>query len=98
MEERSNAPILVGALVVALLVALWYFLSGPTEARVSGKVTLDGAPLAQAQVVFLPQGEKTIGPVLAPTDAQGKYTLIGPGGGGLPLGTYKVEVNKFALK
>lgn len=48
-------------------------------APVSGKVTLDGQPLANVTVVFQPSGAKagaTPGPgSTATTDAQGQYTL-----------------------
>lgn len=48
-------------------------------APVSGKITLDGQPLANVNVVFQPSGTKssaTPGPgSAATTDAQGQYTL-----------------------
>lgn len=53
---------------------------GPYKvAPVSGKVTLDGQPLANVNVVFQPTGTKSgtaPGPgSMATTDAQGQYTL-----------------------
>ena len=54
--------------------------SGFDIAPVSGKVTLDGQPLADAVVTFLPQATGTgrdAGPTSwARTDAQGMYTLV----------------------
>ncbi|MCA9047644.1 MAG: carboxypeptidase regulatory-like domain-containing protein [Planctomycetaceae bacterium] len=46
--------------------------SGPEIASVEGTVTLDGQPLANASVVFVPEGGRPAG---ASTDAQGKYVL-----------------------
>lgn len=57
--------------------------SGPEIASVEGTVTLDGQPLANASVVFVPEGGRPAG---ASTDAQGKYVLNFSGGrkGALP--------------
>jgi hypothetical protein len=50
---------------------------GVTYAPVSGRVTLDDAPLANANVVFEPvSSEKNPGPAsIGTTDAQGNYSL-----------------------
>lgn len=45
---------------------------GPTVAEVSGMVTLDGAPLTNAAVVFQPEFGR---PAFATTDDQGRYAL-----------------------
>lgn len=44
----------------------------PELAAVQGTVTMDGAPLANVQVVFSPEGRR---PSTGVTDAAGKYTL-----------------------
>lgn len=46
--------------------------SGPEISHVSGKVTMDGKPLANATVVFIPENGRPAG---ATTDAEGKYVL-----------------------
>ncbi|MFL5340259.1 MAG: carboxypeptidase-like regulatory domain-containing protein [Gemmataceae bacterium] len=63
---------------------------------VSGAVTLDGVPLANAVVAFAPAGAtKGVGAV-GRTDAGGKYTLATPHGSpGVVPGEYKVTVSKF---
>ncbi|MBR0226449.1 MAG: hypothetical protein IJL92_10365 [Thermoguttaceae bacterium] len=61
-----------------------------TEA-VSGKVTLDGAPLAQCYVYFVPDGEGDSG--VAITNDAGEYklqTLKGAADAGTTPGNYKV--------
>ena len=71
--------------------------SGRT-APVSGRITLNGKPLAKASVTFAPipaQGEQEPGPSSAAiTDADGRYTLklIGQSGRGAVIGKHKVMV------
>lgn len=62
---------------------------GPANSRVdvSGTVTMDGAPLADAEVKFL--GEKVNG--FGKTNAEGKFQLVQ----GVDPGTYKVIVSKL---
>jgi hypothetical protein len=62
---------------------------------VEGTVTLDGAPVDGATIVFMPeggQGQQGVGI----TDAAGKFQLNNSSSkdGGLPAGTYKVLVTK----
>ena len=65
--------------------------SGPEMAPVSGVVTLDGAPVANASVMFMPEGGGR--PATGLTDAQGKFALetMEPGDGAL-VGKHKVTV------
>lgn len=46
--------------------------SGPPIASVTGRVTMDGKPLANAAVVFIPENGRPAG---ATTDADGNYEL-----------------------
>ena len=67
---------------------------------VHGTVTLDGKPLADAQVQFFKQGDIPVGYPGAggKTDAQGKYEVFtGTGKGAIP-GSYKVTVSKLLMK
>lgn len=66
-------------------------------APVSGQVTLDGEPLAEAQVLFLPQGQgeqELSSPSRGVTDSQGHYslTLELDGRAGALLGKHRVEI------
>lgn len=64
---------LTNFLVLGLLViAAGCGTPGPEIADVSGKVTMDGQPLAGASVVFVPVGGRPAG---AATDAEGNYVL-----------------------
>jgi hypothetical protein len=76
--------------------------SGPPTYPVTGTVTLDGAPLQGATVVFVPQdsGENQL-PVQAFTDETGTFTMISlfdngrtekPG---MQPGSYGVEVTQL---
>ncbi len=62
---------------------------------VTGKVTLDGKPLAGAQVVFVPNGTKGRA-ASAACDAEGNYALITNTDKGVMPGSYKVQVNYIA--
>jgi hypothetical protein len=53
----------------------------PARAPVSGRVTFQGQPLANAQVTFTPIGEEAARPATGRTDDQGRYVL----------GTYTVD-------
>jgi hypothetical protein len=91
--RSNNVPIVVGVLALAVVAAgVCYALFRPTDARVSGTVTLDGQPVDGAQVVFLRHGEEHPRPVLSRTDDAGAYTLTEP----IPAGKYKVVVSKEA--
>lgn len=65
---------------------------------VEGVITMDGAPLGEASVQFIPKAEKAGNePAGGYTDAAGKYTLSSmngdPGEGALP-GEYDVFISK----
>ena len=60
------------ALPVMLLVCVGCSSGGPEIAQVSGRVTMDGKPLANASVVFIPENGRPAG---ARTDADGRYVL-----------------------
>ncbi len=66
----------------------------PDLHAVTGVVTLDGAPVEHAEVMFSPQSG-TGRTCLAHTDAQGKFVLrFTSSAAGAPLGTYSVTVSK----
>ncbi len=70
---------------------------GPPLHPVSGTVTLDGQPLANAGVMFLPRGDTRGNACLAMTDASGKYTLKTEEGGmpGAAEGEFAVTISKM---
>lgn len=69
--------------------------SGPEIARVQGTVTMDGKPLPNAVIMFVPVGGR---PSVSETDANGKYVLEFSGGrkGAIP-GLNRVEINTGRL-
>jgi hypothetical protein len=84
---------LVGLLLVAVAGC------GANVAPVSGRVTLDKKPLANARVVFQPAStDKEPGPgSVGMTDAEGKYSLqlmTGNGQGAL-VGKHKVSITAY---
>jgi prepilin-type N-terminal cleavage/methylation domain-containing protein/prepilin-type processing-associated H-X9-DG protein len=61
----------------------------------TGKVTLDGQPLADATVEFVPDGDTKGQGGSGKTNAEGVYTLSTPfGEAGVPAGDYKVVITK----
>ena len=85
----------VGCLVIlgTCLVGCKGGVAGPPTEPVSGVVTLDGKPVAQANVVFVPDGSGQAAAGI--TDEAGKYTLTttNPQDGAV-VGKYKVMVTK----
>jgi len=64
---------------------------------VSGKVTLDGAPLTGASVTFMPEGTGMGRPCYGATGEDGSYTIKDPGGReGCPVEKFKVVISKYA--
>lgn len=63
---------------------------GPELASVTGKVTLDGTPVTNGLVTFVPVGGGR--PATGKTDANGQYTLVGVDGKGALLGQHRVTV------
>jgi hypothetical protein len=88
-----HAGRLVAFAAVAVLAA---GCGGPELADVDGVVTLDGAPLPDVEVVFVPEAGG--GNARAYTDAQGRYRLKSDGNkrGGAAAGTYRVLVTDLA--
>ena len=77
-----------------LLVITGCGASGPEIASVEGKVTMDGQPLANAAVVFVPENGRPAG---ARTNAQGEYELTFTEGrrGAMP-GNHKVRITTLS--
>lgn len=67
---------------------------GGSYHKVEGTVTMDGAPVEKATVLFIPTkegGQSATGQ----TDASGKFKLNNPSNDkGIPAGTYKVVITK----
>ncbi len=82
--------------VVALCVVLTPFVGcgdgRPTRVPASGTVTLAGEPVAEAQVMFMPAGDRM---ATGTTDADGRFELstFEPGDG-VVIGQHKVAITK----
>lgn len=62
---------------------------GPERASVSGQVTLDGTPVEQGMIAFIPDGQ-TVGPTAGAAIANGRYQI--PSSSGPVLGSHRVEI------
>ena len=90
--DVKNSVVLGGCLLA--LTCLGCGSGGPEIAGVEGTVTMDGAPLANASVVFVPENGRPGG---ASTDAQGKYVLtFTEGREGAMLGKNRVRISTAA--
>lgn len=81
-----------GAFVLSLIVAAWATgCGGAGTVPASGTVTYKGQPVADANVMFTPEGGGQI--ATGQTDAQGKFSLgvAKPGDGAVP-GEYRVSL------
>jgi len=65
----------------------------PELGQVSGVVTMDGKPVAEASVVFIPENGR---PSNGMTDNDGRYTVyLKPGTAGAIIGTHRVRISQF---
>ena len=83
--------------VCVVILATGLFGCGGTAGgiAVTGTVTLDEQPLADAVVTFYPEGETAGLGGAGRTGADGRYTLTAAqGGGGLPPGAYTVVISR----
>ena len=86
---------MLGLCAVAMLPLLGCGGSGDV-AGVEGTVTLDGAPLADAAIVFQPEGGR---PSSGRTDAQGHYTLeYTATESGAQIGKHKVMITTAGME
>jgi hypothetical protein len=86
--------IVVAAISFQLLFYLGCGPSGPEIARVKGTVTMDGQPLSNATVVFIPPNGR---PSAARTNQEGNYVLNFSGGrkGAIP-GLNRIRITTLA--
>jgi len=92
--RRCAAQAAGGTTLLAALLLAAGCGGGPERHPVRGTVTLDGAPLPEANVTFIAETEG--GPWgIARTDAQGNYTICAGEDEGLPVGKYKVRVSTY---
>ncbi|AMV36110.1 hypothetical protein [Planctomyces sp. SH-PL62] len=70
--------------------------SGPTFVPVAGTITLNGEPLADAAVMFLPEGPDGSLTADANTGPDGKYSLVTRETPGAAVGKYRVVVTRLA--
>jgi len=94
MVQRLLGHVAWGALLVLVLAA--GCSEGPRLVKAGGVVKYKGAPLAGADVVFVPDAGGL--PSIGRTDESGKFTLSTSGRAGAPPGPYKVSVTAVRQK
>ncbi len=84
----------MGAPIIAWTLT-WLGCGGPAYHPVGGKVTLDGRPLPDATVSFIPQSDEGT-PAFGKTDSEGNYSLEeSQDVVGLVAGKYSVRITTF---
>jgi len=92
LRALCNAVVCFG-LVASLTACGGGGSDAPDLGQVTGKITLDGAPLADASVTFMPEKVRASA---ATTDSEGKYELIYiRDEKGAAIGNHKVTVSKL---
>jgi hypothetical protein len=89
-ETSMNRMLAVAIAALGWTIASGCAPGGPTLGKVTGQVTLDGKPLPNVAVTFMPAGEG--GSASGITDANGNYELTHANGKGTPVGKNKVAV------
>lgn len=69
----------------------------PELVPAGGKVTMDGTPLAGAQVTFVPAGATPGNDAGGRTDEEGRYEIESRHGTGAPVGQYRVVITKLVM-
>jgi hypothetical protein len=88
----------VGPLFLAVAAGCGSSPMNPGHAAVTGKITLDGQPLAGASVTFVGVGDTPGAGATGTTDETGTYVLAHfRAGAGLPPGDYKVMIAKRVM-
>jgi hypothetical protein len=82
---------LIAACGLLALVSVGCGDKGPKLYPATGTVTYEGKPLADASILFVPQGGR---PSIGTTDASGKFSMTTNGKPGVPAGTYSVTISK----
>jgi hypothetical protein len=86
-------------LLIAVVLLAAVGCKGEISAPVSGRVTLDGKPLANARVNFQPDEDGKVNPgpgSFAETDKDGRYSLeLMDGGMGAMIGKHRVMITKI---
>jgi hypothetical protein len=83
-------------LLLAALVLIGCGDGGPKLVKAGGTVKYNNAPLAGADVVFVPDEGGL--PSIGRTDEQGRFTLMTSGRSGAPIGAFKVSVTAVRQK
>ncbi len=96
-EMAMPVRISVGCVLLSLawLVVGCAAKTQPDTYLVSGVVTLDGQPVANASVTFLPRGSTRGSPATCMTDADGKYAFQPERGQGVRDGEFTVTISRL---
>lgn len=92
--RRLNPSLLVGSLALVCAVGCGSS-SGLEKVVVSGTVTLDGQPIPNGEIRFIP-APGTTGPVSGGPIKDGAY--VAKGKGGVPLGEHVVEIKAYRAR
>ena len=90
---------MLGNRVIAITVLCWTVVwivgcgpTGPERVVVSGVVTYNGKPIPEGRINFIPK-ENTAAPMSGAAIQDGQYCVEARGG--VPVGTYQIQVEAF---
>lgn len=90
--------VVLGLFIIAWMGCTRGGTDGPKQVPVSGTVTLDGKPLANAMITFAPAGKTRGAGASGRTDKDGRYQLTYLRGKmGTPAGQYRVAISKRVM-
>ena len=93
-HRRVGLAAWTGALIALVGVTAGCNRDSLNLAAVEGTVLLDGAPVADAGVVFAPTDAEKALPAVGSTDAEGRFTLITANRPGAMVGNHRVAISK----
>lgn len=95
MRIVARSPVIMACIALGTITAGCGDASGPRLAPVEGAVTLNGKPLEEATVSFVPDpSNREVTPGLGVSGEDGTFKVQHNGRFGLALGKYKVLISK----
>jgi len=97
--EMRKVKMWMGRSAVLCVLLLALGCRQPQFASVEGVVTLDGVPMADVEVQFIPEPDQEIAspPTSAYTDANGRFQVAATGTYGVLIATHRVCINDATL-
>jgi hypothetical protein len=98
MHNKALGGLIVGLVATAIIGCGARDTDSLRRVPVSGTITLDGKPLGNTEVTFIPTGNTKGRGATGFTTAEGRFELsVSNGRPGVPAGEYRVVLNKLVM-